>query len=194
MKKINITIKWVKAHNNFLGNDIADEEAKKGTDKPNTCGIGYSKNKLKQNIREHFDHLWIHRVQRLESCRQTKLMMPRPNYPKSKEIIQQDRHTISLLTQFITGHAHLNRHNWIIDKENAKLCRLCENGEESPIHILTDCEPLWRQRQEIFGRSFLDPNRPIWEVKQLIEFLKIDKVKRLFDNVVIEDNLTQNRE
>ena len=128
-------------------------------------------------------------------------MMPRPNFPKSKEIIQQDRQKISLLTQFITGHAHLNRHNWIINGENAKSCRLCENGEESPIHLLADCEPLWRQRQEIFGSAFLDPNRPIWEVKQLVKFLEIDKVKRLFQNIDntntddnIEINLTQNRE
>ena len=47
--------------------------------------------------------------------------MPRPNLPKSKEIIQQNRNTISLLTQFITGHAHLNRHNWIINNRVAEI-------------------------------------------------------------------------
>ena len=120
--------------------------------------------------------------------------MPRPNFPKSKEIVQQDRQMISLLTQFITGHAHLNRHNWIISKDNTKLCRLCNNCEESPIHILTDCEPLWRQRQEIFGSTFLDPNRPIWEVKQLIQFLKLEKVKTLFEENGQDISLTQNRE
>ena len=35
------------AHNNYEGNEIADEEAKKGTDKQNTCAIGYSKHKRK---------------------------------------------------------------------------------------------------------------------------------------------------
>ena len=33
-EKIEITIKWIKAHNDCLGNDIADDEAKKARTNP----------------------------------------------------------------------------------------------------------------------------------------------------------------
>ena len=125
----------------------------------------------------------MERINALTTCRQTKIIMPRQNFPKTKQMVQHDRETISLLTQLITGHAHLNRHNWIINKENQAKCRLCSNDTETPIHLLADCEPLWRDRQEIFGQTFLDHNRPIWEVEQLVKFLKLETIRNLFNSV-----------
>ena len=53
-------------------------------------------------------------------------------------------------------------------------------------------------KTEIFGSPFFDPSRPIWEVKQLVEFLKIERVNQLFDDIATEDNdtirLTQTHE
>ena len=112
------------------------------------------------------------------------------------------------LIQILTGHTYLQRHEAIIDEserqriiaannyENADndgnaiidapdpRCTRCGEGEETPLHILSDCGPLATLRQSVFGTEELVPpgavpdfsNLPLHKV---ISFFRDAKFKTL---------------
>ena len=83
------------------------------------------------------------------------------------------------MIQVLTGHTHLQRHQAIIDEserqriikannyENADddgnaiidapdpTCTRCGEGEETPLHLLSECDALATLRKDIFGREDL---------------------------------------
>ncbi len=88
--------------------------------------------------------------------------------------------------QFITGHARMNRHQNLIDSANASnedenaevtppTCRLCDRGEETPFHLVLECEEMRMDSYRCFGNQ--DPNRNRrnykfrWKAHKLIAFL-----------------------
>ena len=65
------------------------------------------------------------------------------------------------------------------------ICRLCELEEETPTHIITQCEVLWPTRAEAFQLNFLSPTEPYWSVGGLVRFL---------DSATVKELVTQNNE
>ena len=83
------------------------------------------------------------------------------------------------MIQILTGHTYLNRHHAVIDESerqriiaannfdnadddgNAIIdapdprCSRCGEGDETPLHILTECGSLATLRKDIFGRDDL---------------------------------------
>ena len=81
--------------------------------------------------------------------------------------------------QILTGHTHLKRHQAVIDESerqgylealgwdnadddgNAIIdaadprCSRCNDGDETPLHLLSECRPLATLRHSIFGRADL---------------------------------------
>ena len=82
------------------------------------------------------------------------------------------------MVQILTGHTHLKRHQAIIDESDRQRiiaatggnadsdgnaiidapdasCDLCQQGEETPLHLLSECDALATLRKDIFGREDL---------------------------------------
>ena len=82
------------------------------------------------------------------------------------------------VVQLLTGHTHLKRHQAIIDDSerqriiavtggnadsngNAIIdapdasCSLCQAGEETPLHLLSECDAVATLRKDTFGREDL---------------------------------------
>ena len=59
------------------------------------------------------------------------------------------------------------------------MCRLCNDAIERAIHILTQCEPLWRDRITAFGAPFLGSDPPDWSVQRFCSFLALKRVASL---------------
>ena len=103
------------------------------------------------------------------------------------------------MVQLITGHTHLNRHQAIIDETerqqiiqklgnaddngNAIIdapdpkCRKCGLGDETPLHLLTECNAVSTARGHIFGWDDLVGPREIpdfsnLEVHKVVSFFK----------------------
>ena len=77
-----------------------------------------------------------------------------------------------------TSHAFLRRQNKIVatgmnPPPGDNSCRLCEDPdlEETPHHILTECDRFIDWRTEIFGERFL-AEFPGWHPTPLIKFLR----------------------
>ena len=114
----------------------------------------------------------------------------------SKDIRKLNRHDISKVIQFCSGHPHLRKHNHNMNKNLPMTCRLCNQGEETPHHLLTDCEPIWAKRQEIFGQAFIDKKRPLagMDMDQLAKFLRWEKINNLFKTETQEEDIEEQQD
>ena len=169
-----ITLRWVKAHADHFGNEVADELAKGGALGPAAPPSDLIKPPLsfiKHSYSCKFRAKWAQQWHDRTDCRQTKLWFEFPNRQRAFEIINLDRFHISAMIRTITGHNYLKRHQALVDNTTDNLCTFCQEAEETSIHVVAQCEPLWRHRQDAFGSAFLS-SPLLWNVSQTISFLR----------------------
>ena len=111
------------------------------------------------------------------------------------------RKDLGLMVRYLTGHAHLRRHNKIantmqptyanfprmkyslVDPDDDEkepldwdvICRLCQikSTEETPLHLMAECLAAWEPRLELFGCYSLANESPLqWSPKALLQFFK----------------------
>ena len=125
---------------------------------------------------------------------------------------------VSQLIQILTGHTYLKRHQAVIDESdrqrilealfwdnadedgNAVIdaadpsCRRCNKGEETPLHLLSECTALAELRVAIFGRDDLVGPREIpdfseFKAYQIVSFFKEAKFETL---TISKTNMKEN--
>ena len=70
----------------------------------------------------------------------------------------------------ITGHNFLGQHQNRINPEISKVCRFCEQDEESFYHLLTSCDSLSQLQNDIFmDKPHPDDNS--WSIFKLKNFI-----------------------
>ncbi len=174
-----VELKWVKGHAQHTGNEYADMEAKSGTTNVgNKIHINKSYSHVKSIIYDSMEKKWNKRWDTLNTCRQTKIWMPAVNKRKSKLLINQDRTTLGLIVQMLTGHTRLNRHESLINPEEEPNCRYCLQEEETPWHVIGACPRLMNVRLDCFGLRFLE-DIPEWTPQQLLKFCQKANLKEL---------------
>ncbi len=84
--------------------------------------------------------------------RQSKIFFPQTIKSKSYFVIKQDKTTLFRLIQFITGHAFMRRHNYLMQgngDEPQPPCRLCLQGTPPPPilrrHFSHENDDLWKR-------------------------------------------------
>ena len=196
-----VKLEWIKAHVGHKGNEIADRLAKTGCSLKNTLKIGASKAHIKSIIEERSTAAWNLRWQTSGNCRQTFDLCPATNEARSKLVRKLNRYDLGILIRYVTGHAHLRRHNKILGIENPEIepyskenymlhdpnddhvgqfdtqtiCRLCKlkGRQETPTHILLDCDAAWRERRVFFKHHKLEKEEiHNWKPEDLVGFFK----------------------
>ena len=64
------------------------------------------------------------------------------------------------MVQFMTGHNHLARHNYVVDPTENPTCTLCDFGyPQDTAHIVGECpDPhLTQIRIDLFGERYMEP-------------------------------------
>ena len=186
-----ITLNWIKAHNNHPGNELADLLAKKGTiitpppgfppnNHPNNIYTPYPKSYIKNIINQAINKKWNRKWIGSPEYNQTKIFFPTLSPMKSLSLLRLDRDSFGQATRWLTGHCFLNRHNSLLDpiKYSNPTCRLCEMADETPSHIICDCEALGHLRHYHF-LEFLLKSPPEWKVQHLMQFLSHPIIKNL---------------
>jgi hypothetical protein len=215
--KTKVTIRWIKAHVGHDGNERADQLAKAGT-KYGTPGAianvevtllsevpapySHLTRLVETAVEKHWSRKWLSEKDNKGNLRfrQSKHFFKKPDKGKSYQMLRQNRETLGRAIQFITGHARLRRHEAIQrhaigDTEFSASCSICGNGDETPIHLLHDCGPLHWETMKIFGiqgGSHHDPNWTLqWKPDQLLKFINLERVVRLFEDSIGEATQSQ---
>ena len=87
------------------------------------------------------------------TCRQKRLISPDINPILTKYLYQQNRSSLSLLTQFITGHNYLCYHLAVAGQQSdpPPLCSwLCQAAKKDSWQLLTTCDYLAIKRHCLF--------------------------------------------
>ena len=111
------------------------------------------------------------------------------------------RYDLGIMVRYLTGHAHLRRHNKIAktpqpifyeypemkyslkdpndnhegDHDRQITCRLCKlaGKEETPFHLATECLAAWKTRMHYLGCYSLESEEvPEWKPNDLLKFFK----------------------
>lgn len=182
--------RWLPA---VLGNEQADLAAKAGSKKHTIrhADIKCTRAAQRTAIRETRDRVWTREWEARTDCRQSKAFMNAPNCQIWKDLRNLKSTQVSRVARFLTGHVFMNRHNTLLDfgyealDDPCARCRLCENGEESPIHLATVCpDPdITRARLDNMLAWQLDTPPP-WSVK-LLKFIIEPAITALEDTELL---------
>ena len=208
-----LTIRWIRGHQRYIGNERADLMARRGRDKlifPEPDSPKIAKATMKSEIELAARKLWKVMWNMDPSCRQSKMWFPdgpRPGF--AFEVLRLPRPICSQIIHFVTGHNFLRRHQAIIDLEELSrlekherlgedeefheamepiaVCSLCGKDEESSFHIMTECPRLATARVGVFGRGVVRPPYTDIPVYKLISYLRDVKLKSLEMRPFIEE-------
>lgn len=149
-----VKLLWVPGHRGIEGNEEADSLARQGSETPflgpePALGIAYSRVKgacYKWQVQEQEV-----RFNSFPSYRETKVFLNSVKREVYIKVLKLSREKTSKVVAFITGHCRLKKHLRRIGVTQEIRCSLCQEGEESPEHLMKECEALAALRQKIFG-------------------------------------------
>jgi len=173
-----VDLVWIKAHADNTGNEFADYLAKQGTLRQSYGPepmVPVSKSTIKGHIQAYFKQIWNLRWKNEKTCRQTKIFISETGTEVTKGIINWNRTTINRMIQIITGHCVLNRHLCLLQIKDDPKCRLCNEADETPEHLVNDCPATWRERSE----AFETPNETTTMLKRLKKFVCTNRLKQM---------------
>ena len=159
-KENQLNLHWIPSHIGHRGNEIADRLAKLGTG-TNTYGpallvpvsASHSRQALNKWEKQQQQIYW----ENLESCRQSKMFMPKTGISTWKSIKNLNRKQMKIFCHISTGHCVLRRHLFLMKEENRPTCQQCdENEEETAYHFMAKCPKFNNIRYQIFRKQFLE--------------------------------------
>jgi ribonuclease HI len=184
-----LRIRWILAHSDVVGNERADEEAKRaaqGESSPIQLlppllrqPLPYSASALKQNHLKSLRSRWLDKWKtspRYDKVSRFDESLPMLNFAKSCDGLT--RAQTSLLVQIRTGHIPLNKYLFQIKRADTDKCTACQQitGQqvtETVKHFLFKC-PAYRQQRHTLDMKLGQNSRDLRTI-----FLNADHTKAL---------------
>jgi len=170
-----ISLIWVPAPRDIVGNCIADELARQGTTKPLLPGeenVGMPMATCKLNIKNYFNTLANTHWQNAPQCRISYQTWPVINNNKNK----LSRTECGMLIRALTGHWLVGAHAGRLKAPQNYFCRSCRDEEEVETveHLLCSCLALCRLILKLLRSPFIDDLTEISEInlKNISAFIK----------------------
>ena len=184
-KSKTVVLKWVKAHNDITGNELADQLAKDGTTNTvNKVEIPPPPSWAKHKIAQFIGEKWSERWNSKDEYRQTKMWFDIYDKGVTSFLLKLNRIDLGLAIQLLTGHNRLNRHESLVTPGTNPKCRKCDEGEETSFHILGFCKDLSYERYQTFGEWYV--NDPLFlTVYQALKFMYKINFKKMNERRVV---------
>ena len=183
-------MQWIKAHVGHEGNEIADSQAKLGASRKEvTCVTPKPWGTIKNEISDRVNEEWNTRWSNTQKHDATKFFWKHPDKNKSRGILNLCRADLSILIKAITGQNFLAYHQSKINFEISKTCRLCEEGDETFIHLVQYCPRLEITRREIFLDKCMGLDHS-WSIRRLVRFIQYPVIMRMLthkDGALLKD-------
>ena len=154
-----VRLVWVPGHHGVPGNEVADVLAKQASAQ---CYIGPEpvlgvtsttvRNAVRQWSAWEQNRLWC----LTPGCRQAKSMLRGIDLSLSKYALRLTRRDLRILIGLLTGHADLNRHLTLMKVRSDPTCPLCQEVEETALHLLGRCSALSTTRFTLLGLYRMD--------------------------------------
>ena len=99
----------------------------------------------------------------------------------ASKLLNLSRENLGKCIQILTGHDWWNKHLKLANLSNTSECRLCYEDDESPMHIISECEAMVTTRQELFNSSYPSQELRRASLCQVVKLALIDSVCELMD-------------
>jgi len=152
----NLTVQWIKGHDDATGNQAADALAKQGASHGLPCHVFEpvvsSNNKIEKAMEAKWQEEWDRETTDPNNPRfkHTHFFVKKvsSNRMYKRKMIKMGKKKLRNVISWVTGHCTLNKHLCTMKEQIGNLCRFCQEEEETPIHILFQCEKFERKRWE----------------------------------------------
>ncbi len=144
-KHINIALEWVRGHLGIKVNEIVDKVAKEYAESQRSLDydllpISVIKTELRHKTYDEWNKRWI---------KSTKGSITRLYFPTITDRLKcQDLQINYKLTQFLTAHGKFRAYCHRFKINTTPKCD-CEKSEETPEHIIMECDKYFNQRQPL---------------------------------------------
>ena len=162
-----VLLRWIPAHKGHMGNEKADELAKKGSDdnEAQSVTLPVPKAVWKTALRQRSHRKMRGRMKDMPPHFRT---VWRDSYTKPLSSLGKNK--LRAATQYLTGHCELNYHlNKYKPQSISKICPHCSMDDETMNHFIGQC-PMWFNRR---GRFFDCYYTSISEVADVVPLRKI---------------------
>ncbi|KAI5651297.1 hypothetical protein NE865_00541 [Phthorimaea operculella] len=162
------------------GNEAADELAGKASGSRSVgpepiLGINKSAPRRVLNIwvNQRAQELW----KRSAGLTHSKLLIRGFSQKYTSVILSMNRNNLRMITRALTGHCNLNKHLCRMGLTEATYCRYCAEDDETPLHVLCECEALVQTRSRTTGGHLLSPREvQSLDPKQIVAFLRMARL------------------
>jgi len=148
-----VTLKWIKAYKGHMGKKKANELT--------NLGAMYGSLDFDDVIAKELDDIlvpYFHLVNLVQS-RNEKIWMARwmgERRDDGRPLYRQTKHF------FPCPDKDKERHNSLVNRDEDNKCSLCEQGEETLIHLIHECDPFHMESIQYFGISYHDRMRGVY--------------------------------
>ena len=179
-----LTLAWIKAHVGFEGNELADTAAKQGALEPEMSikiDIPTSRTEINNKLKELIQDKWMLRWSTSTDYKHSKKFTTKPTPNLAKKILQLPRLKMRRLVEIITGHNNLSYFQFKIDPDVNRLCRFCEEQNETFHYFITDCPRLRQFRTDTVGVF----DSKLWKPTELLNFSFIPQINDYLERTTL---------
>ena len=177
-----LQIVWIPAHKGYDGNERADVLAKRGAALPDGMMLRVAKprSSIKCDIKDAIYAKWEQEWKTAMIANHAKSFYGKPDPNKAKYVYKLARLELGRFVRIITGHNNLNFFQAKLGLATSPVCRLCNEGDETITHMMTDCPALMLPRHEILQGRLPLPDME-WSVRKLLDFSYYPSINEAFE-------------
>lgn len=147
---------WVPAHANIVGNEIADQLARKAA-RIKAAGpapfLPMEEKRYRASCTKWLQDQIPLKWNTMNTCNHTKKFLIRPEEKVTDALLKLDKTSMRIIIGIITGHCRLNAYLARLRIRADPDCDYCGHLEETAYHFLCDCPGYYQLRSRIFGTN-----------------------------------------